>query len=177
MKFTCGWLTYGRSLSLIRYKESNQRNTAPDGADMACASRLWGPRVPTRHPAATGLSRASLHAFPKPAMLAMRHTGPDVDFERDEFDPGNVFNPAVKKDRPYRDEREFRLIFWQLHLPNQKISAGPDSILVKVDLNMLIDNIYIDPRLLQSDSMLRDLVREKKLECDIRSTALRIKLG
>lgn len=97
-----------------------------------------------------------------------------INFERDEFDPGNVFNPAVKKDLPYRDEREFRLLFWQLHPLNQEILAGPDGIKVKVNLNMLIDNIYINPQLTELESSIQELVRQKKLECDIRSSALRI---
>jgi hypothetical protein len=96
-----------------------------------------------------------------------------IDFSREEIPVGNVFHAVVRKDLPYRDEREFRLMLWQTGLSNQKIDAGPAGIEVKVELNKLIDAIWISPQLKKSPSEIQRLVQHKNLDCRIRSSAVR----
>jgi len=96
-----------------------------------------------------------------------------IDFSREEIPVGNVFHAVIRKDLPYRDEREFRLLFWQTGLSNQKIDAGPEGIKIKVELNKLIDDIWISPQLKKSPSEIKRLVEQKNLDCRVRSSAVR----
>lgn len=96
-----------------------------------------------------------------------------IDFSREEIPVGNVFHPVVRKDLPYRDEREFRLLLWQTGLANQKIGPVPAGIKIKVELNKLIDNIWISPQLKKFPPEIERLVEEKNLDCRIRSSAVR----
>ena len=68
-----------------------------------------------------------------------------LDYERDSFPIGNVYSSVSYKDLPYLDEKEFRLLFWKTALPNQSYQVGIRGVEIAVDLDMLIDNIYIDP--------------------------------
>jgi hypothetical protein len=68
-----------------------------------------------------------------------------VDFEREITPLGNVFNHVITKDLPYRDEREFRLLFWRTAKANQNIMLGEKGIKIRVDLKMLIESIYLNP--------------------------------
>jgi hypothetical protein len=96
-----------------------------------------------------------------------------IDFSRDEISVGNVFHSVVRKDLPYRDEREFRLLFWQASLPNQKFEAGPAGIRIKVELDKLTSNIWISPQFKGSLSEIERLVEEKKINCRILSSAVK----
>lgn len=60
-----------------------------------------------------------------------------VDFEKDEFNSGNLFYLAMHKRKSFEHEKEVRAIFL-----DPDYSAGK---LVPVDLDTLIDNIYIAP--------------------------------
>ena len=68
-----------------------------------------------------------------------------IDFEREKTPVGNVFNHVITKDKPYRDEREFRLIFWQPAQMNQSIVPGERGIRVRVNLRMLVERVYTNP--------------------------------
>jgi hypothetical protein len=96
-----------------------------------------------------------------------------IDYERDEFGPGNVYIPIGFKDKPYRDEHEFRLIFWKSGEKNQKLIPGEKGISIKVDTNMLIDNIYINPNFKQDLGQLEETIKRKGLDCEIRTTKVR----
>lgn len=60
-----------------------------------------------------------------------------VDFERDLIPVGNVFTHVITKDRPYRDEREFRLFFWRPDPKNQPIEPGPTSSVYRLTCTCL----------------------------------------
>lgn len=68
-----------------------------------------------------------------------------IDFEREKTSVGNVFNHVITKDKPYMDEREFRLVFWQPALKNQNILPGTGGIRVRINVKMLVERVYTNP--------------------------------
>ena len=48
---------------------------------------------------------------------------------------------------PIRDEKEFRLLFWKPDPTNSAVGVGTNGVRVNVDLNKLIESIYVSPRL------------------------------
>jgi hypothetical protein len=96
-----------------------------------------------------------------------------IDFSREAFDVGNVFTAVTHKDLPYRDEREFRLIFWKPDLANAKVSAGGQGMPVQIDLDMLVEKIYVSPSLGAVPEDLRRLVTERRLSCPVIASAIR----
>jgi hypothetical protein len=68
-----------------------------------------------------------------------------VDFARDLTPVGNVFNHVATKDLPYQDEREFRLVFWDVDPRNADYPRVANGVRVKVDLKMLIRRIVRSP--------------------------------
>jgi hypothetical protein len=68
-----------------------------------------------------------------------------VDFSRDLTPLGNVFNHVATKDLPYRDEREFRLVFWEVEPRNAGHPKETSGVRVKIDLKMLIRRIVRSP--------------------------------
>lgn len=96
-----------------------------------------------------------------------------IDFSREEFDVGNVFSAVVKKDVPYRDEKEFRLLFWRVDPANERVPTGPDGVRVRVDLNKLIDKIYISPQLKDMPPQLTELIQSKGLDCTVAPSAVK----
>ena len=53
-----------------------------------------------------------------------------IDFARETTETGNVFSPVVKKDSPYRDEWEFRLLLWRPNPANQWIDVAAPGVRV-----------------------------------------------
>ena len=96
-----------------------------------------------------------------------------IDYERDHFDIGNTFYSVSYKDIPYKDEKEFRLLYWKLHLPNQKLPADEKGVKVNIDVNMLIDNIYINPTNKIEISELERLVKNKNIDCEIKYSKIK----
>lgn len=88
-----------------------------------------------------------------------------VDFERDITPLGNVFNHAITKDLPYADEREFRLVFWQPDPRNKNIVLEPKGARVRVDLQMLIERVYINPFAPTVPPELDALLQQKGIKC------------
>lgn len=90
-----------------------------------------------------------------------------VDFEREVTPIGNVFNHVITKDLPYTDEREFRFLLWQHDPANSQISFGLKGVRVRVDLQMLIDQIVINPLTKVVPLELRTILELKQLRCSI----------
>ena len=95
-----------------------------------------------------------------------------IDFEREATQIGNVFTPVVKKDVPYRDEREFRLLLWQATQANQWIDVSAPGVRVRVDLEKLIEKIYVSPRVKDVPPELRQLLDRKSLTCPVISSVI-----
>src|SRR3990170_2243238 len=93
-----------------------------------------------------------------------------IDFERDSFDIGNTYTQIGFKDLPYRDEKEYRLIFWKVGLENNKFNPDENGINIRVDINMLIDNIYLNPGHIPNIDKLERLIKENQMTCEIRNT-------
>ncbi|MBS0496627.1 MAG: hypothetical protein JSR51_03140 [Proteobacteria bacterium] len=87
-----------------------------------------------------------------------------IDFERDATALGNVFYHAVTKDLPYRDEKEFRLINWPHDQSNKDLKTEPSGIKVRVDMQMLIECVYINPFESEIPSDLTELLQKKKIK-------------
>jgi len=68
-----------------------------------------------------------------------------VNFERDLTAVGNVFNHVATKDMPYRDEREFRLVFWDVDPRNVDYPKLKNGLRVPVDVKMLIHSLVRSP--------------------------------
>lgn len=95
-----------------------------------------------------------------------------IDFARAATPIGNVFTPVVKKDIPYRDEREFRLLLWQPNQANQWIDVNAPGVRVQVDLAKLIEKIYVSPRVQEVPPALRQLLDRKSLTCPVISSVI-----
>lgn len=81
-----------------------------------------------------------------------------IDFEREFVPIGNVFNHVATKDMPYRDEREFRFIFWAVDTQNQGHPKGPTGVRIPVDVTMLIESIVVNPFSESMKPELKDLI-------------------
>jgi len=68
-----------------------------------------------------------------------------VDFNRDRTQVGNVFNLVMTKDRPYTDEREFRLLLWTLDPKNVDFPRQVTGMRVPVDVRMLVERVFVNP--------------------------------
>jgi hypothetical protein len=68
-----------------------------------------------------------------------------VDFKRDITPVGNVFDHVATKDKPYQDEREFRLVYWDIDPRNAGYPKTTNGVRVKVDISMLIESIIRSP--------------------------------
>ncbi|MBI5203443.1 MAG: hypothetical protein HZA11_00830 [Nitrospirae bacterium] len=78
-----------------------------------------------------------------------------TDYDRERIDLGNVYSPIKYKSHYYRDEKEYRLIFWEISEANKKFQVGDDGVIIKADLDMLIEKIYLNP-LLPEQKKIRD---------------------
>lgn len=96
-----------------------------------------------------------------------------IDYERDCFPIGNVFSSVSYKDLPYIDEKEFRLLYWKEHLANQNFPVNESGLKVKIDVNMLIDNIYIDPSKTINIETLKESVKNQKIDCEIKYSKIK----
>lgn len=95
-----------------------------------------------------------------------------LDFTREEMPVGNIYYAPVRKSLPYKEEKEFRLLFWQNSLANQKIPLIPGGVRVKADLNKLISKIWLSPQFAGSKSEIEGLIRQKNLDCEICSSVI-----
>jgi hypothetical protein len=68
-----------------------------------------------------------------------------VDFARELTPVGNVFDHLATKDMPYEDEREFRLVFWDLDPRNAAHPKLATGLRVSVDVSMLAQAIVRSP--------------------------------
>jgi len=88
-----------------------------------------------------------------------------IDFERDITQLGNVLPHAITKDLPYKDECEFRLIFWIPDPMNKGIAIAPNGVRVRVNLQKLIERIYVSPIEKEVPSELCEILECKRIEC------------
>ena len=91
-----------------------------------------------------------------------------IDYERVHFPIGNIFFSVSYKDLPYKDEKEFRLLYWKSNLSNQNLPLEASGVKVRIDVNMLIDNIFINPSENINISKLMESIHNKKLNCEIK---------
>lgn len=68
-----------------------------------------------------------------------------IDYARGESEFGNVFIHVATKDIPYADERELRFLLWRCDQANAPMNISADGHSVAIDLNMLIERIYLNP--------------------------------
>jgi hypothetical protein len=87
-----------------------------------------------------------------------------VDFERDITPLGQIFNHVITKDLPYRDEREFRALVWQLDPGNQGLNPLSAGLRVRVDLGMLIEIVLVNPITKAVPDELRVLLEQRGIE-------------
>lgn len=87
-----------------------------------------------------------------------------VDFSRDDVELGNAFTLAVTKDLPYRDEREFRLIFWKPEPRNEGHPILHNGTRVPVDLSFLVERVYVSPFLTQPSALAQRVLRQREIE-------------
>ncbi|MFA5914561.1 MAG: hypothetical protein WCV99_16395 [Sterolibacterium sp.] len=97
-----------------------------------------------------------------------------VDFERDLTLVGNVFNHVATKDMPYRDEREFRLVFWDVDPRNQGFRKAPNGVRIPVDVQMLVRTIVRSPYPESLNPELERLIEHHKLSYNSSSVTSRL---
>lgn len=68
-----------------------------------------------------------------------------IDYERDFIDFRNSFNPYLHKRKSFAHEHEIRAILWREEDNNRKVDLKDGGWKVKVDLQNLIQNIYVSP--------------------------------
>lgn len=86
-----------------------------------------------------------------------------VDFARDLTSVGNVFNHVATKDMPYRDEREFRLVFWAVDPRNTDYRKEGPGVRIRVNVSMLIRQIVRSPYHEPLESKLEELLEHHGL--------------
>jgi len=87
-----------------------------------------------------------------------------VDFSRDLTPLGNVFHHVATKDMPYRDEREFRLVFWNPDPCNVDLPRSPNGVRVQVDPCMLIQRVVRNPYFASPSAELEALLEANGIE-------------
>jgi hypothetical protein len=96
-----------------------------------------------------------------------------VDFERDRTPVGNVFNHVATKDRPYQDEREFRLVFWDVDPRNGDYPKVTNGVRINADTRMLIRKVVKNPFEGSVSPELQRLLDENGLCCGTSSVWVR----
>jgi hypothetical protein len=96
-----------------------------------------------------------------------------VDFERDRTPVGNVFTHVATKDKPYQDEREFRLVLWAVDPRNSDYPKATNGVRVKVDTQMLIRKVVQNPFGGPASPELQRLLDENGLCCGASSVWVR----
>jgi len=99
-------------------------------------------------------------SFEQTAAVITGGTVDYVDFDRDLTPVGNSFNHVATKDTPYTDEREFRLVFWNLDPRNANVALLPKGVRIPVDVRMLIRSIVPSPFANSMDTELERLIEE-----------------
>jgi hypothetical protein len=87
-----------------------------------------------------------------------------LDFSRDDTELGNAFTLVTTKDLPYRDEREFRLFFWQAEPRNSAYPLQPNGARVSVDLQFLVRQLYVSPLLGTPSAAVRQAASVRGIE-------------
>lgn len=69
-----------------------------------------------------------------------------IDYEKDLNDYGNSLERFVQKGKSFTHENELRCVIWQPGFDNhKKVNLENGGIKIKLDLSVLIDNIYTSP--------------------------------
>jgi len=99
---------------------------------------------------------------------------------------GNIYTAITHKDLAYRDEREFRLIYWTKDPKNAAVPVLGKGVRVAVDLDMLVSRIHLRTKKADHDSpspsrdvvdvdaalMIARLVAGNRMACEVRSTQI-----
>jgi len=96
-----------------------------------------------------------------------------IDYERDSLPIGNTFSSVSYKELPYRGENEFRLLFWKTSLINQNYPVGDRHVKIAVDIDMLIENIYINPSKDIDIAELHTTLEARGIKCAIQSSRIK----
>lgn len=89
-----------------------------------------------------------------------------LDFARERAPIGNVFHLVMTKDRPYSDEREFRLLLWNLDPKNQSVNSVKSGVRVPVSIRHLIERVFVNPTNTTVPGELLDLLEQRKIPLD-----------
>lgn len=87
-----------------------------------------------------------------------------LDFTRDASPVGNVFNHVATKDRPYQDEREFRLVLWDRDPRNAEHPKLSQGMRVPVKISMLVQKVVRSPYPEPMEPELERLLERHELE-------------
>ena len=72
-----------------------------------------------------------------------------IDYNIESIHEGMVFNFIMHKRKSFEHERELRAVFWMIYgIPEAapyKKDAEPAGLAIKVDVNVLIERVYISP--------------------------------
>ena len=84
-----------------------------------------------------------------------------IDYEKEVIDWNNSFNPYVHKRKSFAHENELRAIIWKpiksIKRTTQETEWTEGGIKIKIDLNSLVENIFVSP---DSAEWLTDLVKD-----------------
>lgn len=98
-----------------------------------------------------------------------------IDFNKDFFHPGNLFNPIMHKRISFAHENEVRaVITTRFAKPPENISVVGSGIQVPIEINKMIDTIYVHP---ESPNWYLELVSSLVKRYAVEVEVLRSNLG
>ena len=87
-----------------------------------------------------------------------------IDYQKDSIEGGNLFSPYLRKRKSFEHESEVRLVLWSLETGNARgethetlIANSPAGHGIQVDLNQMIESVFISPK---ATPWFLELVRE-----------------
>jgi hypothetical protein len=95
-----------------------------------------------------------------------------LDYKRERMPVGNIYQSVVRKDLPYKDERELGCYSGKMVLPIKKNEVGLKGFKIGINLNKLIARIWLNPQSEESTGEIVRLVEAKGLDCEICNSAI-----
>lgn len=81
-----------------------------------------------------------------------------LDYAKEGFEEGNLLNPFVHKRKSFEHERELRAaVYFPVRFIEPPEEEQPNGLKIKIDINKLIENIYVSP---DSQPWFSDLVKQ-----------------
>jgi hypothetical protein len=101
-----------------------------------------------------------------------------IDYEREAYPQGNMFNALMHKRKSFEHEREVRAIAWETlaaELGGEEITRNmtPEGLPILVDLEKLVERIYVHPSAAPwFRAVASELVLQQRISIEVRQSVL-----